>query len=231
MKNEIVSQIIPKGTKEIIRKALNLYKQSIEGFDEENNEIEYRKHDLISLIAFLDYDLSVTLSKDMMDKFAFLHGIDFPEYTEVDAKYPIETKAIDEWVTVMVGDFSFIDDNVHQREAHVNNLLSIQKHLRSQVDDYIEDIESDGLGYIIIEDYDGAIITDTKKEVEVDNRNFQVTWLASHYDPKTEVVEFDHFGDDNGYEDIDIKNIDQLIDGQSYETENCGVIVTRLMVN
>jgi|TARA_B110000259_G_scaffold107468_2_gene123208 hypothetical protein len=231
MKKVNVSQVLPKGQKEIIRKALNLYKQSIEGFDQHYDEIEYRKHDLISLIAFLDYDLSVTLSKDMKDKFAFLHGVDFPEYTEVDAKYPIETKSVDEWVTVMTGDFSFIDDGFHQREAHVNNLIGIQRHLRSQVEDVISDLDDGGHGWLVVEDYDGAIITDTAKEPVKDEREFQVTWLASHYDPKTEVVNIDHFGDDNGYEGVDRVEIDGLIETQSYETAEGGVVITRLRQN
>tara|TARA_R110000803_G_scaffold133748_4_gene200924 strand:+ start:1650 stop:2345 length:696 start_codon:yes stop_codon:yes gene_type:complete len=231
MKKVNVSQALPKSQKEIIRKALELQYKAIDSNVMQGDNIEYMKHDLRTLIAFLDYDISVTLSKDMIDKFSFLHGVDFPEYTEVDAKYPIETKSVDEWVTVMTGDFSFIDDGIHQREAHVNNLIGIQRHLRSQVEDVISDLDDGGHGWLVVEDYDGAIITDTKKEPIKDEREFQVTWLASHYDPKTECVEFDHFGDNNGYEDIDIKNIDQLIEGQSYETENCGVIITRLMVN
>jgi hypothetical protein len=227
-----VSQIIPKGQKEIIKKALIMLNEALKGFDQECNSIEYQKHDIISLLAFLDYDVSVTLSVERKDKFSFIHGVDFPEYTETDAQYPIIT---DEWVTVMVGDFSFIDDNVHEREAHINNLVSIQKHLRSQVNDYIDDIEGESNDYLIIEDYDGAIITETAKEfrppMKKDTREFQVTWLASHYEPKTDVVGIDSFGDDNGYEDIDRKNIEQLIESQSYETAEGGVVIVRLMQN
>ena len=100
---KIVSQIIPKGQKEIIKRALELQYIVIDGYGLQCDDIEYIKHDIRSLIAFLDYDISVTLSKVMMDKFSFIHGVDFPEYTDVEAKYPIEVES--EWVTVIVGDY------------------------------------------------------------------------------------------------------------------------------
>ena len=169
-----VSQILPKEQKEIIKRALELQYKAIDGNGLQGDEVEYMKHDIRSLIAFLEYDVSVTLSKDMMDKFAFIHGVDFPEYTDVEAKYPIDVES--EWVTVIVGDFSFNDDKEHQRSAYVNSIISIQKHLRSQVGDYIDDIENDGYGYIVIEDYDGRIEFDTEV---TDERVFQVVDAAS----------------------------------------------------
>tara|TARA_R110000796_G_scaffold88545_11_gene190489 strand:- start:6803 stop:7492 length:690 start_codon:yes stop_codon:yes gene_type:complete len=228
MKKVNVSQALPKSQKEIIRKALELQYKAIDSNVMQGDNIEYMKHDLRTLIAFLDYDISVTLSKDMIDKFSFLHGVDFPEYTEVDAKYPIETKSVDEWVTVMTGDFSFIDDGIHQREAHVNNLVGIQRHLRSQVEDVISDLDDGGHGWLVVEDYDGAIITDTKKEPVEEKRNFQVVWMATHYNPKSELAAIDHFSDDNGYEIEDQEQIDALDVSDQYTTQQGGVVVIRI---
>ncbi len=136
-----VSQVLPKGQKEILRKALTMLDEALKGFDQECNEVAYQRHDIISLKAFLDYDVSVTLSKERKEKFVFIHKVDFPEYTGVDAQYPIEVEPKDEWVTLMVGDFSAIDDNIHEREIHINDLVSMERHLRSQVDEVIENLD------------------------------------------------------------------------------------------
>ena len=220
-----VSQIIPKEQKAIILKALTMLDEALKGFDQECNDVEYQRHDIISLKAFMEYDVSVTMSKERKEKFCFIHSVDFPEYTGVDAKYPIEVKPVDEWVTVMTGDFSFFDDDIHQREAHVNNLVGIQRHLRSQVEDVISDLDDGGHGWLVVEDYDGAIITDTKKED--DKRSFQVTYLKSHYDPQTMIEDADFFFD-NGFSDEDINEIQGLDISDQYTTQQGGVIIVRL---
>ena len=232
MKKVIVSQVLPKGQKEIIKKALELQYKAIDGNGLQGDDIEYMKHDIRSLVAFLDYDISVTLSKEMMDKFSFLHGIDFPEYTDVNAKYPIETES--KWVTLMTGDFSFIDDDVHARECYVNTLITVEKHLREDVGEVIDCVENDGHGWVIIEDYDGHIVMnfDNDNKVEtpfVDKRNFQAMWLASHYEPSTDIVNIKHFALENyGYNFEDKESIDKLEVGESYITQLGGVVVVRI---
>lgn len=224
-----VTQIIPKEQKAIIGKALDMLDKALSGFSQECDIVQWQRYDIISLKAFLDYDLSVTMSKERKDKFTFLHKVDFPEYVGVDAQYPIENEPKDEWVTVLTGDFSFIDDNVHARECYVNTLLTVEKHLRRGVGEVIDAIESDGHGWIIIEDYDGHIIMnfDTKKEVEVDKRNFQVVWLQSHYDAQT-MLEDREFFNGNGFTDEDINRIEALDVSDQCITEEGGVIIIRL---
>ena len=230
MKKVNVAQILPKGQKEIIKKALELQYKAIDGNGLQGDAIEYMKHDIRSLIAFLDYDISVTLSKDMKDKFAFLHGVDFPEYTDVDAKYPIEVEPKSEWVTLMTGDFSFIDDDVHARECYVNTLHTVEKHLREQVGEVIDCVENDGGGWVVIEDYDGHIVMNFDKDnkVEVDKRNFQVVWLESHYPDANTMVEDREFFNDNGFTDEDINRIEALDVSDQCITEEGGVIIIRL---
>jgi hypothetical protein len=153
MKN--VKQLLPKGSREIIKKALQSYKHSLEvmncgEYDTLNNE----HFDCYGLIGLMNYDVEVTLSKQDVEDFG-QYNVDFPMFGEVKRKYP--TKEESEWVTIIKGDFSFIDDGVHGRECYVNSIVSIEKHLRYDMGQVIDDIENDGDGYVVIEDYDGNI--------------------------------------------------------------------------
>lgn len=221
-----VSQVIPKEQKAIIVKALQMLDKALSGFDKECNVVEYERFDIKSLLAFLDYDVSVTLSKERMKKFCFIHGVDFPEYTDVKAQYPIEVNPVDEWVTLMVGDFSPIDDENHVREIHINNLVSMERHLRSQVADVIDNLD-DGHGWFVVEDFEGVIVTDTKKEEPKDEREFQVIYLKSHYEPQT-MSEDIHFFVDNGFSELDFESISDLSVNGLYTTEQGGVVVVRI---
>jgi hypothetical protein len=153
MKN--VKQLLPKGSREIIKKALQSYKHSLEvmncgEYDTLNNE----HFDCYGLIGLMNYDVEVTLSKQDVEDFG-QYNVDFPMFGEVKRKYP--TKEESEWVTIIKGDFSFVDDGVHGRECYVNSIVSIEKHLRYDMGQVIDDIENDGDGYVVIEDYDGNI--------------------------------------------------------------------------
>ena len=76
-------------------------------------------------------------------------------FEEVKRMYPIKEES--EWVTIIKGDFSFVDDGVHGRECYVNSIVSIEKHLRYDMGQVIDDIENDGGDYVVVEDYDGNI--------------------------------------------------------------------------
>ena len=150
-----VKQLLPKGSREIIIKALKTYQHSLDiignGFDENMNNEHF---DCYGLIGMMDYDVEVTLSKQDVEDFG-QHNVDFPMFGEVKRKYP--TKEESEWVTIIKGDFSFVDDGVHGRECYVNNIVTITKHLRVHMGRVIDEIENDGFGYIVVEDYDGSI--------------------------------------------------------------------------
>ena len=150
-----VKQLLPKGSREIIIKALKTYQHSLDiigaGFDDNMNNEHF---DCYGLIGMMDYDVEVTLSKQDVEDFG-QHNVDFPMFGEVKRKYP--TKEESEWVTIIKGDFSFVDDGVHGRECYVNNIVSIEKHLRYDMGQVIDDIENDGGGYVVVEDYDGLI--------------------------------------------------------------------------
>jgi len=153
MKN--VKQLLPKGSREIIIKALKTYQHSLDiignGFDDNMNNEHF---DCYGLIGMMEYDVEVTLSKQDVEDFG-QYNVDFPMFGEVKRKYP--TKEESEWVTIIKGDFSFIDDGVHGRECYVNSIVSIEKHLRYDMGQVIDDIENDGCGYVVVEDYDGNI--------------------------------------------------------------------------
>ena len=153
MKN--VKQLLPKGSREIIIKALKTYQHSLDiignGFDDNMNNEHF---DCYGLIGMMEYDVEVTLSKQDVEDFG-QYNVDFPMFGEVKRKYP--TKEESEWVTIIKGDFSFVDDGVHGRECYVNSIVSIEKHLRYDMGQVIDDIENDGCGYVVVEDYDGNI--------------------------------------------------------------------------
>ena len=92
-------------------------------------------------------------------------------FGEVKRMYPIKEES--EWVTIIKGDFSFIDDGVHGRECYVNSIVSITKHLRVHMNRVIDDIENDGGGYVVVEDYDGNIEMNLEDKKE-DEKEFLV---------------------------------------------------------
>jgi len=228
-----ISQVLPKGDKDIIKDALIQYERTlsclIDKFEREGNEsmvaqLHHNRHDLYSLIAYTEYDMVVNLPQEVKDNFVHKHGVDFPLYIYEVLKYPVEQES--KWVTVIVGDFSFNDDNLHERSAYVNSIISIQKHLRSQVGDYIDDIESEGYGYIVIEDYDGRIEFDVNEVEEVDERVYQVVWLGGHYMGESKLVPFSYFEDDkNGFKD-EMSYVNQLGIGARRFID--GIIIVRI---
>jgi hypothetical protein len=153
MKN--VKQLLPKGSRDIIIKALQSYKHSLEVMNcGEYDTLSNEHFDCYGLIGLMNYDVEVTLSKQDVEDFG-QYNVDFPMFGEVKRKYP--TKEESEWVTIIKGDFSFVDDGVHGRECYVNSIVSIEKHLRYDMGQVIDDIENDGCGYVVVEDYDGNI--------------------------------------------------------------------------
>ena len=220
-----ISQVLPKGDKEIIRDALIQYQRTldclIDKFVREGNgrmvdQLHHTRFDLHSLIGFMDYDVTINMPQKAKDNFCHLHSVDFPVYNQDKCKleYPVEEES--KWVTILSGDFTFIDDGVHGRECHVNELTTIEKYLREDMGGVIDDIENNGGGWIVVEDYDGSIEMNFDKPKEVDDREYQVVWLVHTYEPKTEVVGIDFFNTDNGFWGDDYNAVDKLdIDGRT----------------
>ena len=229
-----ISQVLPKGDKEIIRDALIQYQRTldclIDKFVREGNhsmvdQLHYTRHDLHSLIGYTEYDMVVNLPQEVKDNFCHKHGVDFPLYNQDKCKleYPVEQES--KWVTILSGDFTFIDDGEHGRECHVNQLTTIEKHLREDMGGVIDDIENNGGGWIVVEDYDGSIEMNHPKK-EKDEREFQVVWLKTHYHAETKIVPFSYFEDDRT-EFMDwIPQIDDLGVGEMKRSE--GVMVIRI---
>ena len=176
MKN--VKQLLPKGSKELIKKALTLYKNSIEIINRDSNgemiddDINYDHFDCIGLIGMMNYDVEVILPNESKECFSGKHNVDFPMFGEVKRMYPINEES--EWVTIIKGDFSFIEYDYRKgRECYVNSIVSITRHLRCDIGEVIDNIENDGGGWIVVEDYDGIIHMDVEDEKE-DEKEFLV---------------------------------------------------------
>jgi hypothetical protein len=179
---ENIKQVLPTGDKEIIKDALNQYQRTldclIDKFTREKNEgmvdrLHYTRHDIHSLIGFMEYDVTINMPQSVKENFCRFANVDFPLYNQdkCKLKYPIEEES--EWVTIIKGDFSFVDDGVHGRECYVNSIVSITRHLRCDAGDVIDDIENDGGGWIVVEDYDGIIHMDVEDKKE-DEKEFLV---------------------------------------------------------
>jgi hypothetical protein len=83
-----VKQLLPKGSRELITKALKSYQYALEvignGFDDNMN----REHfDCYGLIGMMNYDVEITLSEEDVEDFG-QHNVDFPEFGEVKRMYP-----------------------------------------------------------------------------------------------------------------------------------------------
>jgi len=89
-----VKQLLPKGSKELIIKALTLYKNSIEIINHDSNgemiddDINYDHFDCIGLIGMMNYDVEVILPNESKEYFSGKHGVDFPMFGEVKRMYP-----------------------------------------------------------------------------------------------------------------------------------------------
>tara|TARA_R100001015_G_C4624084_1_gene182106 strand:+ start:1261 stop:1926 length:666 start_codon:yes stop_codon:yes gene_type:complete len=172
MKN--VKQLLPKGSKELIKKALTLYKNSIEIINRDgkgemiDDSLNYDHFDCIGLIGMMNYDVEVILPKESKECFSGKHNVDFPIFEEVERMYPIES----EWVTIIKGDFSFVHDGVHGRECYVNSIVSVTRHLRCDKASRLT-LGDDGWGWIVVEDYDGIIHMNVEDKKE-DEKEFLV---------------------------------------------------------
>lgn len=227
-----ISQVLPKGDKEIIKDALIQYQRTldclIDKFTREKNErmvdqLHHSRHDLHTLITFMDFDVSINMPQSVKENFCRFANVDFPLYDEgIKLQYPIEQES--KWVTILSGDFSFVDDGVHGRECYVNSLNTIEKYLREDMGGVIDDIERCGGSWIVVEDYDGSIEMSHPTN-KIDKREFQVVWLDTHYSAETKVVPFSYFNETIGF-DEDIPFIDDLKVSESRTSE--GVIVIRL---
>ena len=176
MKN--VKQLLPKGSRELITKALTLYKNSIEIINHDSNgemiddDINYDHFDCIGLIGMMDYDVEVILPNESKEYFSGKHGVDFPMFGEVKRMYPINEES--EWVTIIKGDFSFIEYDYRKgRECYVNSIVSITRHLRRDMGEVIDNIENDSGDWIVVEDYDGIIHMNVEDKKE-DEKEFLV---------------------------------------------------------
>jgi len=220
-----VAQLLTKESRDLIVDALAHYKDSVsrvittldDAGEGSAESMRYLEYDLTGLIGMMHYDVEVRLPNESKDKFASRHGIDFPEYTEdVESRYPIIE---DEWVTVIVGNIMYTD-GTHGREAGIISIHSIQKHLRSQLDAVVGDIESEGHQYLVVDDYDGRI--EIEKEVE-DLREFLVVDAVTNKNSKYTYKGLTEDEDDENF----IRTINNLDIGGSMERHTNEIYIIR----
>ena len=231
-----VKQLLPKEQRELIIKALESYQHTIHlaiERHEANNLGDVLNHDVFDitgLIGMMKYDVEIALPKEHKDTFASRHGVDFPEYCEdVYSEYPIFEIPKDEWVHIVTGDFSFIDDDIHARECHINNIVTIEKHLSKDADVVIDDIENDGHGWMILEDYDGIIEMNFNSTPKVkDERLFQVVDVCGSYTVTNSFKEVIDNGFDGHHDGHYRDAIDKLGAGESLEIHKSEVYIIRI---
>lgn len=73
--------LIPLHQRKLIQKALNFYIQcSMKVNSEPTQQEHHERFDMAQLESMMNYDMSVSMSKDELDKFESKHGINFPKY-------------------------------------------------------------------------------------------------------------------------------------------------------
>ena len=87
-----VKQLLPKGSREIIIKALKCYQHSLEvignGFDDNMSREDF---DCYGLIGMMNYDVEISLPEKDKENFVHLgYNVDFPIFDKVSKKYPTE---------------------------------------------------------------------------------------------------------------------------------------------
>ena len=74
---------IPKGQRDLIKKALSFYISSVENMGytfRDDEEIHYNVFDMTQLKGMMDYPIHVDISEDEQILFTNKYGVDFPEY-------------------------------------------------------------------------------------------------------------------------------------------------------
>lgn len=74
---------IPKGQRDLIKKALSFYISSVENIGcslRDNEEVHYTIFDMRQLRGMMDYPIHVDISEDEQILFTNKYGVDFPEY-------------------------------------------------------------------------------------------------------------------------------------------------------
>jgi len=78
-----IVQVIPLGQKKIIIDALMQMEERLKqyrGFDSDNQKLESTLFDIMTLKVLMEYETSVSLSKEQHDNFTAVNKVDFPIY-------------------------------------------------------------------------------------------------------------------------------------------------------
>ena len=81
---ENVKQLLPKEGREIITKALQSYQHSLELMNcEEYDSLNDEHFDCYGLIGLMQYDVEISLPKEIKECFVSKYNVDFPMFGEV----------------------------------------------------------------------------------------------------------------------------------------------------
>lgn len=77
---------IGKEKENLVFNSLKTMSNMLETFSSENDEIAYAKFDLIGLMGIFsgDYKVTIEISQKDFDSFSFKHGVDFPEFADME---------------------------------------------------------------------------------------------------------------------------------------------------
>lgn len=118
-----VKQLLPKGSRELIIKALKSYQYALEvignGFDDNMN----REHfDCYGLLGMMNYDVEITLPEKDKENFIHLgYNTDFPIFDKVKRMYPdivnytIKKEVFLNWYFTDFKDYAEIGETVVQK--------------------------------------------------------------------------------------------------------------------
>jgi hypothetical protein len=119
-----VKQLLPKGSREIIIKALKCYQHSLEvignGFDDNMSREDF---DCYGLIGMMNYDVEISLPEKDKENFVHLgYNVDFPIFDKVKRMYPTEVSnytikknVFIEWYFNDISDYSEVGEMIVEK--------------------------------------------------------------------------------------------------------------------
>ena len=73
---------IPPAQVQILKYALGTLEASMKALKHSDSiDIQHLEHDIITLRAILDYDITVSMTEQQRNSFTAVNGVDFPIYT------------------------------------------------------------------------------------------------------------------------------------------------------
>jgi hypothetical protein len=119
MSKKRVTIPLGEGKENLVFNALKGMRDILESLDFQSEKVAYAKYDLTGLMGIFsgDYKVMVEISQDDMDKFSTTHGVDFPEFVDMEIEEVVEEE-VQEFEHL-----AYIEDNKLSLSVRSNKLF------------------------------------------------------------------------------------------------------------